>query len=164
MTSIGLGSLSHTIEADKTSEVDDNHIHSYTTVNIHDPFLLWTLFVHSDRTLIRSLNQLSDVECSHLYWSCHYHKYSNICQHILDHYAPIRIAHDAMQTLSYIAKSIESKTPDLTEIPVPFLLPTSPDFLVVELRDASYIPSNGRPLKFTVVNREGKTKTYVVKQ
>jgi len=44
-----------------------------------------------------------------------------------------------------------------------FLLPTSPQFIVTELRDGFIIPSKGKPLKFTVVDREGNTKTCIYK-
>ena len=130
-------------------------------VNVHDPFFLWALFNHSDRALIRSLSILSDADRSRLYWTCHYRKHRHVCQRILDDFAPVRIARDAMEKLSQLAKISECKTPNLSEIPIPFLLPTSPDFLVIELRDASYIPSKGRPLKFSVVDRKGNSKTSV---
>lgn len=61
--------------------------------------------------------------------------------------------------LSAMTKSADSKTPDLSQIPIPFLLPTSPQFTVIELRDGSFISSKGKPLKFTVVDPEGNTKT-----
>ncbi|CAF1013174.1 unnamed protein product [Rotaria sp. Silwood1] len=132
-------------------------------VNVHDPFFLWGLFEHSDRALLQALQTLSDADCSRLYWTCHYHKHKKVCECILDNYAPIRIARDAIAILSHMTKSGDNKIPDLTKIPVPFLLPTSPDFMVIELRDGSFIPSKGRPLKFTVIDREGNTKTCIYK-
>ncbi|CAF4372280.1 unnamed protein product, partial [Rotaria sordida] len=35
--------------------------------------------------------------------------------------------------------------------------------MVVELRDGSFIPSKGKPLKFTVIDRQGNTKTCIYK-
>ncbi len=132
---------------------------SRNIVNVHDPFFLWGVFEHSDRALMRSLGTLSDEDCSRLYWSCHYHKHETVCQYLLDNCAPVRIARDAIEKLSEMTKASDSKTPDLSQIPVPFLLPTSPQFVVIELCDGSFIPSKGKPLKFTVVNREGHKKT-----
>jgi len=129
-------------------------------VNVHDPFFLWGLFEHTDRTLLCALNTLSEADCSRLYWSCYYQKHERICQYLFNNYSHIHIAHDAIQKISQMTKIADIKaTPDLSEIPVPFLLPTSPDFVVTELRDGSFIPSKGKPLKFTAVNREGETKT-----
>ena len=142
-----------------TVDIHDDAQETSNIVNIHDPFFLWGLFNHSDRALIRALSTLNDADRSRLYWTCHYRKHSHVCQRILDDYAPVRIARDAMEQISQITKAAESKTPDLTEIPIPFLLPTSPDFLVVELRDGSYIPSKGRPMKFNVFDRDGNSKT-----
>ncbi|CAF0739466.1 unnamed protein product [Rotaria sordida] len=136
---------------------------STNIVNIHDPFFLWGLVEHSDRNLLQALKTLSDADCSRLYWSCHYRKHTELCQRILDNCAPIRIAHDAIAIISQMTKSGDSKIPDLTQVPVPFLLPTSPDFMVVELRDGSFIPSKGKPLKFTVIDRQGNTKTCIYK-
>ena len=140
----------------KTEDSDDEPTN---IVNVHDPFFLWGIFDHTDRALLRSLQTLSEEDCSRLYWSCHYHKHTKVCQCLLDNYSHIRIAHDAMEQISQLAKSADNKTVDLSLIPIPFLLPTSPKFLVTELRDGSYIPSKGRPLKFTVVDREGNSKT-----
>ena len=162
MNRIGINVPIHDIDHSVNSfdhNQDDGDDDSSNIVNIHDPFFLWGVFEHTDRALIRSLSTLSDADCSRLYWSCHYHKHTKVCQRILDDYAPVRIARDAMAQISEVAKSVETKTPDLSQIPIPFLLPTSPLFRVVELREASYIPSKGRPLKFTVVNPEGQTKT-----
>ena len=140
------------------SNADDNDDELTNVVNVHDPFFLWGIFEHSDRTLLRSLQTLTEEDCSRLYWSCHYRKHTKVCQYLLDNYSHIRIAYDAMEQISQLAKSADNKTPDLSQVPIPFLLPTSPKFLVTELRDASYIPSKGRPLKFTVADREGNTK------
>ena len=158
MADIGIHVPIHNVDERERTGTDDED-DSTNIVNIHDPFFLWALFDHSDRALMRSLTTLSDSDCSQLYWTCHYHKHAKVCQYILDNYAPVRIAHDAIEQLSQIAKAGDQKVPDLTHIPVPFLLPTSPDFMVTELRDGSYIPSKGRPLKFTVVNRQGHSKT-----
>jgi hypothetical protein len=144
-------------EKEKNNEDDDDC--PTNVVNIHDPFFLWALFEHSDRVLIRSLSTLTEEDCSRLYWSCHYHKHTKVCQQLLDNYSHIRIAHDAIEKISAMTKAADGKTPDLSEIPIPFLLPTSPNFIVTELRDGSFIPSKGKPLKFTVVDREGNTKT-----
>lgn len=145
---------------DTTEGKSEDHDDEPTNiVNVHDPFFLWGIFEHTDRALLRSLQTLSEEDCSRLYWSCHYHKHTQVCQHLLDNYSHIRIAHDAMEQISHLAKSADNKTVDLSLIPIPFLLPTSPQFLVTELRDGSYIPSKGRPLKFTVVDQEGNTKT-----
>ena len=161
MNNIGIKVPIHNLNPNETFDhsPDNDDDDSSNIVNIHDPFFLWGVFEHTDRALIRSLTTLSDADCSRLYWSCHYHKHTKVCQRILDNYAPVRIAHDAMEQISQVAKSADTKAPDLSQIPIPFLLPTSPHFLVTELRDASYIPSKGRPLKFTVVDREGHTKT-----
>jgi len=132
---------------------------STNIVNVHDPFFLWGLFEHSDQVLIQSLVTFSEADCSRLYWSCHYHKHEIVCQHLLENYSHVRIARDAIEILSQMTKASDNKTPDLSQIPVPFLLPTSPQFVVTELRDGSFIPSKGKPLKFTVVDREGNTKT-----
>jgi hypothetical protein len=137
-----------------TNEEED-HQESTNIVNIHDPFFLWSLLEHSDSILIEAIETLSDVDRSILYWSCHFHKRSKICENILNKSELIRAAQDAIEKLSEMTKS----EPDLTQISVPFLLPTSPDFIVNELRDGSFIQSKGKPLKFTVVNKEGKTKT-----
>ncbi|CAF4708949.1 unnamed protein product, partial [Rotaria sp. Silwood2] len=117
-----------------------------------------SLFEHCNRALLQVLTTLSDADCSRLYWTCHYHKHTKLCQYILDNYAPVCIARDAIAILCQMVKSSDSKIPDLTQTPVPFLLPTSPDFMVIELHDGSFIPSKGKPLKFTVVDCEGNTK------
>jgi len=148
----------HNIDETKHDEENTDN-ESTNIVNIHDPFFLWGLFEHSDRTLIRSLSTFSEADCSRLYWSCHYHQHKIVCQHLLENYSHIRIAHDAIEMLSQMTKSPDNKIPDLSQIPVPFLLPTSPQFVVTELRDGSFIPSKGKPLKFTVVDREKNTKT-----
>ncbi len=128
-------------------------------VNVHEPFFLWGLLEHPDRQLIRVIDTLSDVDLSRLYWSCHYHKRSNVCERLLNNHAGVRIARDAIVMLSEMAKTADSQKLDLSQIPVPFNLPTSPQFIVTELRDGSFIASKGKPLKFTVVDREGHTKT-----
>ena len=128
-------------------------------VNIHDPFFLWGILEHPDRTLIQAIESLAERDLSHLYWSSYYHKRSTVCDRILDKHESIRAANDAVKKLSELAKTPTSETPDLSDIAVPFPLPTSPDFLVQQLRDGSYIPSKGKPLKFTAVDGDGKTKT-----
>ena len=122
----------HEISSESLDNTETSNI-----VNVHDPFFLWGLFEHSDRALIRIISTVTDADRSRLYWSCHYNKHEHVCQRILDDYAPVRIARDAMEKISQISKSAESKIPDLTQIPVPFLLPTSPEFLAIELRDGS---------------------------
>jgi len=136
-----------------------NNEESTNIVNVHDPFFLWGLLKYSDRSLIKANETLSDADRSRLYWSCHYYKRLEVCGYLLNKYELVRVAHDAIKKLSEMTKAGENDEPNLTEIPVPFLLPTSPDFLVNELRNGSFIPSKGKPLKFTVVNKEGKTKT-----
>jgi len=143
-------------------EEDGDNEESTNIVNVHDPFFLWGLLEHSDRTLIQANKTLSDADRSRLYWSCYYYQRAEVCEHILKNDDSVRIAHDAIEKLSKMTKAGGKDEPDLTEIPVPFLLPTSPDFIVNELRDGSFIPSKGKPLKFTVVNTEGKTKTYEI--
>jgi hypothetical protein len=132
---------------------------STNIVNVHDPFFLWGLLEHSDRTLIQTDKTLSDDDRSRLYWSCYYHKRFKVCDYMLKNYEFIRTAHDAIKKLSEMTQAGGKDEPDLTEIPVPFLLPTTPDFTVNELRDGSFIASKGKPLKFTVVNKEGESKT-----
>ena len=147
------------LKLEKEEKNDDDDDCPTNVVNIHDPFFLWGVFEHSDRTLLRSLSILTDDDRSRLYWSCHYHKHNKVCQQLLDNYSHIRIAHDAIEIISAMTKAVDSATPDLSDIPVPFLLPTSPKFIVTELYNASFIPSKGKPLKFTVADREGNTKT-----
>lgn len=132
---------------------------STNIVNVHDPFFLWGLLEHSDRKLIQADKTLSDDDRSRLYWSCYYHKRFEVCDYMLKTYEFIRTAHDAIKKLSEMTQAGGKDEPDLTEIPVPFLLPTAPDFTVNELRDGSFIASKGKPLKFTVVNKEGESKT-----
>jgi hypothetical protein len=158
MTDLDLNIPIHNTNEPKheTEEEDDDA--PTNIVNIHDPFFLWGLLEHNDRTLMRALRTLTDADISRLYWSCHYHKRTKICQYVLDNNAPICIARDAIEQLSQMKKTTDNKTPDLSQIPIPFLLPTSPQFIVTELRDGSFIPSKGKPLKFTVVDREGNTK------
>lgn len=151
----------HNLEENNASDNDEDT--TTNIVNVHDPFFLWGLFEHSDRALLRSLNTLSEADCSRLYWSCYYQKHAKVCQYLLDNYSHIHIAHDAIQKISQMTKAAENKTPDFYDIPVPFLLPTSPHFVVTELRDGSFIPSKGKPLKFTAVNREGETKICIYK-
>jgi len=157
MLDFGINVPIHNIEENEHKEEDDDH-ETTNIVNVHDPFFLWALFEHSDRALIRTLDTLSDADCSRLYWSCHYHKHTKVCQYVLDNKAPVCIAHDAIKKLSEMTKAADNKALDFSQIPVPFLLPTSPQFIVTELRDGSIIPSKGRPLKFTVVDRDGNTK------
>lgn len=145
----------HNLDGPKAEDNDDA---PPNIVNVHNPFFLWGLLEHSDRELLHSLKTLSEVDCSRLYWSCHYHKHNKLCQQLLDNYSHIRIAHDAIEQLSELTKAADGKTPDLSQIPVPFLLPTTPQFIVTEVRDGSFIPSKGKPLKFTVADREGNTK------
>lgn len=141
----------------KHEENDDEE--SMNIVNVHDPFFLWVLLELSDHTLIRASETLSDYDLSRLYWSCHYFKRSTVCEYVLDNCELVRIARDAIKKLSDMTKEGGNETPDLKQIPVPFMLPTTPDFIVHELRDGSFIPSKGKPLKFTVVDKEGNTKT-----
>jgi hypothetical protein len=128
-------------------------------VNIHDPFFLWGLLEHSDQNIIRAMETFSEDDLSRLYWSCHYHKRSTVCDYILKRYGSVRVAHEAIEKLSQVSKNAGDQSPDLSGVPVPFRLPTSPDFIVQELCEASIIPSKGKPLKFTVVNQEGERKT-----
>ena len=128
-------------------------------VNVHDPFFLWGLLQHSERSLIRAYETLSDADRSRLYWSCHYYKRSEVCYHILNNCELVRTARDAIDKLSELTKAGGKDAPDLTQISVPFILPTTPDFVVKELRDGSFVPSKGKPLKFTVVDENGNTKT-----
>jgi hypothetical protein len=144
---------------DNPNEEDDEPTN---IVNVHDPFFLWGLVEHSDRSLIRAYETLSDADRSVLYWSCHYHKRSNVCKYVLNNCKLVRAARDAIEQLSKMAEAGDKETPDLTQIPVPFILPTTPDFIVTELRDGSFIPSKGKPLKFTVVDAKGNTKTYEI--
>jgi hypothetical protein len=142
---------------------NDNHLNqkdeeSTNIVNVHDPFFLWGVLEHSNRSLLQAIETLSDADRSRLYWSCHYYKRSEVCDYILNHYQTIRTARDAIEKLSEMTKAGGKDEPDLTQIPVPFPLPTSPEFSVNELRDGSFIPSKGKPLKFTVVDKDGKTK------
>jgi hypothetical protein len=132
---------------------------SMNIVNVHDPFFLWGLLEHSDRTLIRASETLSEADLSRLYWSCYYYKRSKVCEYVLDNCESVRIACDAIKHLSDMTKEGGSKTPDLKQIPVPFVLPTTPEFIVNELCDGSFIPSKGKPLKFTVIDKEGNKKT-----
>ncbi|CAF0960162.1 unnamed protein product [Rotaria sordida] len=136
---------------------------SMNIVNVHDPFFLWGLIKHSDQSLIQANETLSDADRSLLYWSCHYYKRSNVCNYLLDNCKLVCTARDAIEKLSNITKAGGNETPDLTKIPVPFILPTSPDFIVKELRDGSFISSKGKPLKFTVINEKGETKTCMYK-
>jgi hypothetical protein len=156
MPDIELNVLIHNLDETKPEEVDDDH--ASNVVNVHDPFLLWGIFEHSDRRLLQASGTLPEADCSRLYWTCHYHKHTKVCQYLLENYSHIRIARDAMKKISAMTKAVNGKIPDFSEIPVPFLLPTSPQFVVTELRDGSFIPSKGKPLKFTAVNREGETK------
>lgn len=128
-------------------------------VNVHDPFFLWGLLQHSDELLIESINKIDEDDLSRLYWSCYYHKRSNVCEAILKTSRSIRLAHDAMKKLSTLASKVQNDQPNLNEIETPFRLPTSPNFLVEKLDDASYIPSKGKPLKFVVHNDRGEKKT-----
>lgn len=156
MTDLDLNVPIHNINADDTKEEDSNE--PTNIVNVHDPFFLWGLFEHSDRALIRAFGTLSDADCSRLYWSCHYHKHEKVCQYVLENNSRICIARDAIEKISAMTKAADSQNLDLSQIPVPFLLPTSPQFTVVEVRDGSIIPSKGKPLKFTAVDAEGNTK------
>lgn len=70
----------------KTQEenLDDDDDDSTNIVNVHDPFFLWGVFEHSNRALIRSFSILSEADCSRLYWSCHYHKQTGVCQRLFE--------------------------------------------------------------------------------
>lgn len=127
-------------------------------VNIHDPFFLWGLLEHSDERLIQSIGALKDEDLSRLYWSCYFHQRTAVCDGIRKKSQSIQVEQDAIDKLSALAKKAKEDQPDLSDIQVPFRLPTSPDFLVKELTDASYIPSKGKPLKFTAVNDRGEKK------
>ncbi|CAF1477684.1 unnamed protein product [Adineta steineri] len=142
---------------------DNDNEESLNIVNVHDPFFLWGLLEHSDRSLIRAYETLPDADRSRLYWSCHYHKRVNVCEYVLNNCELVRTAHNAIKKLSELAKAHKTKTPDLTEVPVPFMLPTSPDFIVNELCDGSFITSKGKPMKFTVIDQCGKRKTCIYK-
>jgi len=136
---------------------------STSIVDVHDPFFLWGLLEHSDRTLIEADKRLDDDDRSRLYWSCAYYKRSKICEHILQNHEQVRRADDAIKKLSEMTRTAGKNEPDLTQIPVPFLLPTDPKFVVNELRDGSFIPSKGKPLKFTVVDKAGNSKVCIYK-
>jgi hypothetical protein len=142
-----------------SSQAHSNSDEPTNIVNVHDPFFLWGIKEHSDETLIRAYDTLPDDDRSRLYWSCYYYKREKVCEYILKNCQLVRTAQEAIEKLSEMTKAGDSKEPDLTQIPVPFMLPTSPDFIVKELRDGSFIPSKGKPLKFTAVSEEGQTKT-----
>ncbi len=59
---------------------------STNIINVHDPFFLWGLLEHSDRTLIQTDKTLSDDDRSRLYWSCYYHKRFEVCDYMLKNY------------------------------------------------------------------------------
>ena len=128
-------------------------------VDVHDPFFLWGLLEYSDETLLRADQTLEEDDRSHLYWSCYYYNRTQVCDYILQNHEPIRKADEAIKKLSEITKAGAKNEPDLSEIAVPFPLPTTPAFIVHELRDGSFISSKGKPLKFTAVDKDGKTKT-----
>ncbi|UJR14087.1 hypothetical protein I4U23_001083 [Adineta vaga] len=142
------------------NDVDDE---SSNIVNVHDPFFLWGLLEHSDQSLIRIYDTLSDPDRSRLYWSCYYYKRLPVCEYILNNCSLVRTADEAIKKLSELTKLNGNNEPDLKQIPVPFMLPTSPDFVVKEVRDGSFIPSKGKPLKFTVVSEDNQTKTCIYK-
>ena len=141
------------------TDYDEENMEPTNIVDVHDPFFLWSLLEYSDQQLIQADKTFSDDDRSRLYWSCYYHKRSAVCDYILKNYKLIRTAHEAIKRLSEIADTGGKDEPNLTEIPVPFLLPTTPDFTVNELRDGSFIVSKVKPLKFTVVNKQGESKT-----
>ena len=136
---------------------DKQHEHS-NIVNIHDPFFLWGLLQHSDDALIGAISKVNEDDLSRLYWSCLFRERSDVCDAILKSSQTIRTAHDAVEKLSRLAEKAQSDEPDLSDIQTPFPLPTSPDFIVTKISDASYIPSKGKPLKFTVMNDRGDKK------
>ncbi|CAF0920958.1 unnamed protein product [Adineta ricciae] len=144
------------------SENDDDD-ESTNIVNVHDPFFLWGLLEHSDRTLIRAYDTLSEPDRSRLYWSCHYYKRKAVCEYVLNNCQLVRTADEAIRKLSEMTAAVDKDELDLKQISVPFMLPTSPDFIVKELRDGSFVPSKGKPLKFTVVSEDGQTKTCIYK-
>lgn len=141
-----------------TIDHNENDEESTNIVNVHDPFFLWGILEHSDNTLIKSIETLSSDDLSRLYWSCYYHERSKVCEEILNKYETIRTANDAIKKLSEMTKETETDKPNLSQISVPFPLPTSPDLLVNKLTDASFILSKGKPLKFTVIDNDGKRK------
>ena len=139
---------------------NDNQTKEPTSiVDVHDPFFLWGLLEHSEETLMHADKTLEGDDRSHLYWSCYYYDRSQVCDHILKNHESIRKADDAIKKLSEMTKAGAKSEPDLSQIAVPFPLPTTPTFIVQELRDASFIPSKGKPLKFTVVDPKGTSKT-----
>lgn len=140
-------------------QVHNNNDEPSNIVNVHDPFFLWGVTEHSDDALIRAFDSLPDDDRSRLYWSCHYHKREKVCEHVLARCQLVRTARDAIEKLSDMTKAGGNEEPDLTQIPLPFMLPTSPDLIVKELRDGSFIASKGKPLKFTAVTEDGQTKT-----
>jgi hypothetical protein len=141
---------------------EDENDEPTNIVNVHDPFFLWGLLEHSDRALIRAYETLSDSDRSSLYWSCHFYKRSKVCDYVLNNCELVRTARDAIKQISKMTETRGKETPDLTQVPVPFILPTTPEFIVKELRDGSFVPSKGKPLKFTVVDEKGNTKTYEI--
>ncbi|CAF1336413.1 unnamed protein product [Rotaria sp. Silwood1] len=150
------------LDKNKHKEENDQE-ESLNIVNVHDPFFLWGLLQHSDQSLIQANKTLSDADRSCLYWSCHYHKRSKVCEYLLENCELIRTARDAIEQLSTMTQEGDKNTPDLKEISVPFILPTSPDFIVKELRDGSFISSKGKPLQFKVVDEKGNTKICMYK-
>lgn len=141
------------------NNLDKNDEESSNIVNVHDPFFLWGILEHSNYALIKSIETLSDEDLSCLYWSCYFHKRSKVCEEILSKYELSRTANDAIKKLSEMTKTAGKNEPDLTQVPVPFLLPTSPNSLVEKLSDGSFIPSKGKPFKFTVISKDEKSKT-----
>ena len=146
-------------QPDETAHTHDNEEEPSNLVNIHDPFFLWGLLEHTDQGIIRAMETFSEDDLSRLYWSCHFHKRSTICNYILKRYESARVTHEAIEKLSAMSKKPGDQSPELNQVSVPFRLPTSPDFVVRELCDGSFIPSKGKPLKFTAVSEEGKRKT-----
>lgn len=138
---------------------DDHNDEPTSIVDVHDPFFLWGLLEHSDKSLLHADKTLEEDDRSHLYWSCYYYNRSQVCDYILENHERIRKADQAIEKLSQITKAGAKTEPDLSAIAVPFPLPTTPTFLVNELRDGSFIPSKGKPLKFTAVDKDGNMKT-----
>ncbi|CAF0750751.1 unnamed protein product [Didymodactylos carnosus] len=129
-------------------------------VNIHNPFFLWDL--NDDEDILAAVNTLNETDRSRLYWTCHYRKRDKICNFLLENYSGVRIAHDAMQMISQFTKHPDKQV-DFSNVPLPFPLPTSPNFIVYEIKEPSFIPSAGKPLKFNVYDREKNKKCVIYK-
>ncbi|CAF3972414.1 unnamed protein product [Rotaria sp. Silwood2] len=123
------------IDKNKHKKENDQQ-ESMNIVNVHDPFFLWSLLEHSDQLLIQANETFSDAPRN------------------------FRTARDSIEKLSNMTNIGADETPDLKEIYVPPVYPTSPDFIVKELRDGSFISYKGKPLKFTVLPVD-KTEGFI---